>query len=86
MNEELKARLILKCKNPASPKDIWARFQGDYSYNWIRQKLDELHTFGILEKRKGGKGRKRNVVYYTTKDEDKIVEAEKFLKGESEEI
>ena len=82
MKDVLKARLLLKCQRPTSPKQVWRQFQGDYSYNWIRQKLDELYEFGLLAKRKGGNKKARNKVFYTTKDDEDIEWAKNYLKGE----
>ena len=82
MKDELKARLLIKCQRPISPKQVWRQFRGDYSYNWIRQKLDELYEFGFLAKRKGGNKKARNKVFYTTKDDEDIEWAKNYLKGE----
>lgn len=81
MNEELKAKLIVKCQNPTSPTQVYNRLNREYSYNWIRQKLDDLDFKGILEKRKGGNGKRGNKVYYTAEKED-VEKALQFLNGE----
>lgn len=85
MDETLKAKLIVKTKTPSCPTEIYNRLNREYSYNWVRQKLDDLNFKGIIEKSKGGTGKKGNKVYYTADSED-VEKALQFLKGEREKI
>jgi len=62
---ETQARILIYCKTPRRPKELWVYWENDKNYAYICNLMSGLEMLGLMTKR-NVRHKGKNAMYYTT--------------------
>jgi len=73
------ARILILCRVPRRPEEVWKFWENDLSYNYITSQMAQLYKLGLMEKR-NLRAKGQNKSFYTALEKGLNL-AEELLKN-----